>query len=156
MSSLGEECRNDEVLQAALRLFGSVPYCGFAYLEMKKDVRSGGLFAIEANIGRPTGRSAIAEAGGVELVQTAYCDALGLPLPEARIQRYGNAKWIYFARDVVSAWYYHRQGELTVRDWLRSLRGLRMDAVFSRRDPLPFVLDSISGFARVIRREPRE
>lgn len=156
MSSLGVECRNDEVLDAALRLFASVPYRGFAYLEMKRDARSGRHFAIEANIGRPTGRSPIAEAGGVELHFTAYCDALGLPLPRARVQRYGRAKWIYFARDAVSAWYYRRHGELTIREWLRSLRGVRADAVFSLRDPLPFVLDSAEGLRRVLRREPIE
>jgi D-aspartate ligase len=156
MSSLGEECRNDEVLEAALALFASVPYRGFAYLEMKQDARSGRHFAIEANIGRPTGRSAIAEAGGVELVHTAYCDALGLPLPDARVQRYGDAKWIYFGRDLVSAWYYHRRGELTVREWWRSIQGLEMDAVFSRTDPLPFVLDALSGLWRVVRRQPRD
>jgi D-aspartate ligase len=154
MSSLGVECRNDAVLEAALTLFGSVPYRGLAYLEVKQDARSARHFAIEANIGRPTGRSAIAEAGGVELVYTAYCDALGLPLPTARVQRYGGAKWIYFGRDLASAWYYHRRGELTLQEWWRSIRGVRMDAVFSRTDPLPFVLDSLSGFVRVFRREP--
>jgi predicted ATP-grasp superfamily ATP-dependent carboligase len=154
MSSLGVECRNDAVLEAALTLFGSVPYRGLAYLEVKQDVRNGRHFAIEANIGRPTGRSAIAEAGGVELIYTAYCDALGLPLPTARVQHYGGAKWIYFARDFASAWYYHRRGKLTLREWRRSIRGVRMDAVFSRTDPVPFILDSLSGLVRVLRREP--
>ena len=154
MSSLGVECRNDEVLQAALRLFASVPYRGFAYLEMKVDLRTGQHYAIEANIGRPTGRSPIAEAGGVELHYTAYCDALGIPLPRARVQRYGEAKWIYFAKDVVSALYYRRRGELTLREWWHSIQGVRADAVFSWRDPLPFVLDGMSGLASVLRREP--
>jgi D-aspartate ligase len=154
MSSLGLECRNDDVLETALKLFGSVPYRGFAYLEMKRDARTGRHFAIEANIGRPTGRSPIAEVGGVELVYTAYCDALSLPLPRARVQHYGEARWIYLARDLVSAWYYHRRGELTVREWWRSIQGIRMDAVFSWSDPLPFILDSLSGFVRILRREP--
>jgi D-aspartate ligase len=156
MSSLGLECRNDDVLNAALKLFGSVPYRGFAYLELKQDALTGRHYAIEANIGRPTGRSPIAEAGGVEFVYTAYCDALGLPLPSARVQRYGDAKWIYFARDLVSAWYYHRRGELTLREWWRSVRGVRADAVFSWSDPLPFVLDSLSGFTRVLHRRPAD
>ena len=153
MSSLGVECRNDEVLDAALRLFASVPYRGYAYLEMKRDARSGRHYAIEANIGRPTGRMPIAEAGGVELHYTAYCDALGLPLPRERLQEYGRAKWMYFARDAVSAWYYHGREELTLREWIRSLRGVRADAVFSWHDPLPFVLDAWSGLLRVLRRE---
>jgi predicted ATP-grasp superfamily ATP-dependent carboligase len=41
MSSLGVECRNDVVLETALRLFASVPYRGFAYLEMKRDAQTG-------------------------------------------------------------------------------------------------------------------
>ncbi len=153
MSSLGVECRNDEVLDAALRIFASVPYRGFAYLEMKRDARSGKHYAIEANIGRPTGRSPIAEAGGVEFHYTGYCDALGVSLPRERVQRYGRAKWIYFARDAVSAWYYHRRGELTLREWSRSLRGIRADAVFSWRDPLPFILDAWAGLRRVVGRD---
>ncbi len=83
-SASGEECRNDEVLDTTVRLFGDVGFHGLAYLEMKRDVRTGRLMIIEPNVGRPTGRSAIAEAGGVELVYTAYCDAAGLPLPDAR------------------------------------------------------------------------
>ncbi len=154
MSSMGVECRNDVVLETALRLFASVPYRGFAYLEMKRDERTGQHYAIEANIGRPTGRSPIAEAGGVELHYTAYCDALGLPLPNERVQRYGRAKWIYLAHDVASAWYYYRHGEITIAEWLRSLRGIRADAVFSWRDPLPFVLDWWSGFRHFVSRGP--
>jgi predicted ATP-grasp superfamily ATP-dependent carboligase len=61
---------------------------------------------------------------------------------------------MYFARDAASAWYYHRNGQITLRTWLRSLRGVKTDAVFAWRDPLPFVLDSWSGLARTIRREP--
>jgi predicted ATP-grasp superfamily ATP-dependent carboligase len=80
-SCLGEECRNDVVLEETLRLFGGVRYCGLGYVEMKRDERTGKHFFIEANVGRPTGRSAIAEAGGVELLYAMYCDAVGYPLP---------------------------------------------------------------------------
>ena len=80
-SASGEECRNDEVLDTTIRLFGGLGYRGLAYLEMKRDIRTGKLWIVEPNVGRPTGRSAIAEAGGVELVLTAYCDAARLPLP---------------------------------------------------------------------------
>ncbi|MGI9309148.1 MAG: carboxylate--amine ligase, partial [Gammaproteobacteria bacterium] len=69
-SSLGEECRNDEVLSESLRLFASVDYTGLGYVEFKLDERTGEYYVIEPNIGRPTGRSGIAEAGGVELIYT--------------------------------------------------------------------------------------
>jgi predicted ATP-grasp superfamily ATP-dependent carboligase len=137
-SCLGEECRNDVVLEASIRLFQEVRYRGLGYVEMKRDERTGNHFIIEPNIGRPTGRSAIAEAGGVELLYAAYCDTVGWPLPANLEQKYGRVKWIYLRRDIQSALYYWRRGELTLKEWWRSWRGQKTDAVFSWTDPAPF------------------
>ncbi len=140
-SCLGEECRNDTVLAETLRLFGSVGFVGLGYLEMKRDARCGRHFIVEPNIGRPTGRSAIAEAGGVELLYTQYCDAAGLPLPENRQQHYGGVKWMDVRKDLQSAAYYWRRGELTFGEWWQSVRGRKAHAFFSWRDPGPFIGD---------------
>lgn len=140
-SSSGIECRDDYVLGETLRLFRSVGFRGLGYLEMKRDARTGRYFVIEPNIGRPTGRSAIAEAGGVELLYTMYCDALGWPLPARREQKYEGVKWIHLRRDFQAAFYYWRKGELTVREWGRSWRGKKAFALFSRKDPGPFLQD---------------
>ncbi len=154
-SCLGEECRNDEVLRETIRLFSAVGYRGLGYLEMKRDARTGRHYIIEPNVGRPTGRSPIAEAGGVELLYTMYCDALGEPLPEEREQRYGDAKWIYLRRDLQSALYHWRRGELTLGDWLRSLRGPKVDALFSWSDPGPFIGDLTRSARLYLNREER-
>ncbi|MGH2698548.1 MAG: carboxylate--amine ligase [Actinomycetota bacterium] len=148
-SSLGEECRNEIVLETTLRLFGDARFRGLGYLEMKQDRRTGRHVIIEPNIGRPTGRSAIAEIGGVELLFTKYCDSVGLPLPENREQKYRGAKWIYLRHDFQSALYYWRRKELTLREWRRSWRGCRRDAVFEWRDPAPFFLDLWSTARRL-------
>jgi predicted ATP-grasp superfamily ATP-dependent carboligase len=140
-SCLGEEIRNDEVLQETLNLFDSVGYRGLGYVEIKKDSSNGKYYIMEPNIGRPTGRSAIAEAGGVDLLYTMYCDALGRPLPDNRFQKYGNVKWIHFRRDLQSAVYYWRRGELTFGDWWRSVRGRKVDALFAWNDLGPFLGD---------------
>ena len=140
-SCLGEEVRNDVVLETTLDLFQRLGYRGLGYLEMKRDVRTGKHYIIEANVGRPTGRSAIAEAGGVPLLYTAYCDSMGLPLPENREQQYSGAKWIDLRHDFQSAWTYWRRGQLTLGDWVASVRGRKGYAVFSLRDPLPFLAD---------------
>jgi D-aspartate ligase len=140
-SASGEECRNDEVLDTTRKLFGGLGYRGLAYLEMKRDVRTGTLWIVEPNVGRPTGRSAIAEAGGVELVFTAYCDAAGLPLPRAREQRYGDAKWVDLRRDLQAAMVARRRGSLTLREWAMWVRGPKAHAIWSQRDPAPFLVD---------------
>lgn len=140
-SSLGEECRNDVVLQHTLDLFGGVGYRGLGYVEMKRDARTGELYIIEPNIGRPTGRSSIAEAGGVDLHYAAYCDMAGLTLPPNLRQRYRGAKWIYLRHDLQAALWYWRRGELSIGGWWRSMKGRKAEAVISWRDPKPFVAD---------------
>lgn len=142
-SSLGEEVRNDEVREIALALFASVAYRGLGYVELKRDAETGRHMIIEPNIGRPTGRSAIAERGGVELVYSAYRDALGEPLPESTEQGYRGVKWIYWRHDLQSAIVHARRGELGVGGWLRSVRGPKIEAVGSLRDPAPFFADLI-------------
>jgi len=141
-SASGEECRNDEVRDTTVSLFSSLGYRGLAYLEMKRDVRTGGLVIIEPNVGRPTGRSAIAEAGGVELLHTAYCDIAGLPLPEAREQRYVGAKWVDLRRDLQAAVVARREGTFSLAGWVSwMLDGRKAHAIWSARDPKPFLVD---------------
>ena len=105
---------------------------------MKRDEQSGKYFIIEPNVGRPTGRSATAEANGVELIYTMYCDAVGWTLPTNREQKEGDVKWIYLRQDFQSALSSWLHGELTLREWWRSLRGRKWDAVFSSTDQAPF------------------
>jgi D-aspartate ligase len=151
-SCLGEECRNDEVLRLTRQTFDAAGFRGLGYLEVKRDARTGRHAVIEANVGRPTGRSAIAEAGGVELLYTMYCDTLGLPLPEHLDQRYGSAKWIFWRQDIRSALYYWRRGELSLADWARSWRGRKTDAVLAWSDPGPFLADLAHGLLSMTRR----
>ena len=140
-SCLGEECRNDEVLDITVRLFRRLGFRGLAYLEVKRDERTGRHLIVEPNVGRPTGRSSIAEAGGVDLHLAMYRDALGLEPPPNIRQRYGGARWIFFRRDLQSAVHEVRAGHLTVGGYLRSMRGRTREALFTWRDPGPFVWD---------------
>ena len=87
------------------------------------------------------GECDMAVGGGVDLVLTAFCDAAGLPLPASRQQRYGDAKWLDLRRDVQAAVVARRRGTLTLRDWLRWVRGPTAHAIWSPRDPRPFVVD---------------
>ena len=144
-ASLSQEVRDDEALEVTTRMFTSLGYRGLAYLELKRDAVTGELAIIEPNLGRPTGRSALAEHGGVELLMTAYADALGLPLPERRAQTYRGARWIYWRHDLQASALRMWRRELGVGAWLRSLRGSPVEAVGSLRDPVPFILDGVGA-----------
>ena len=151
-SSLGEECRDDTVLAETVRLFRKVGYRGIGYVEMKRDSRTGAYYIIEPNVGRPGLRSAIAEAGGVALLYAKYCHAVGWPLPPNLRQTYRGVKWIYWRRDIQSALSYWWRGQLTLGQWWRSCRGRKVSAVFSWRDPAPFMNDLGRAVPKIGRR----
>ena len=150
-SALGEEVREDDVLAETIRVFQTAGFHGLGYLEMKRDDRTGRLYIIEPNVGRATGRSAIAEAGGVELLQTMYCDMLGLPLPAGREQRYSGVKWIHLRWEVQAAALQWWNGSLGLREWWRDRQGPKVYAVFSWSDPLPFWLDTVNATRKAVR-----
>jgi predicted ATP-grasp superfamily ATP-dependent carboligase len=149
-SSLGVEVLDDTVLETTIELFQGIGYRGLGYVEMKRDSRTGNYYIIEPNIGRPTGRSAIAEGGNVELLYTMYCDLLERPLPPNRQQQYRETRWVYLRHDFQSAFYYWRRGELSLGDWWRSWQGSKVYAVFSWRDPAPFLADLGQSAALVL------
>jgi D-aspartate ligase len=66
---------------------------------------------------------------------------VGLPLPANRTQKYTGARWVDLRHDFQSAFYYWRRGRLTLWQWFRSLRGRKAHAIFSWRDPVPFLCD---------------
>lgn len=142
-SSLGEEVRDDTVREIAIRLLQGVRYRGLMYVEVKRDRVTGEALIVEPNVGRPTGRSAIAERGGVELLLSAYRDALGEPLPDAVVQTYQGVKWIYWRNDLQAALVAMSRGRLTPLAWWRSVRGPKWEAVWDPRDPRPFVADVV-------------
>lgn len=141
---LGQGCSavsyvDHEVEKAAVEFYEQTGLVGFGYLELKRDPESGRLYAIEPNVGRPTGRSALAEACGVELHLSLYCAAIGAEPPARRMQTGEGVKWVHELRDLQSAVHYMRQGRLSLREWFSSLRGRKVGAILSWRDPVPFL-----------------
>jgi predicted ATP-grasp superfamily ATP-dependent carboligase len=46
----------------------------------------------------------------------------------------------------MSAFYYWKNGELTIRDWYKSIKGKKFYAVYSLKDPLPFIAEIGTAF----------
>jgi hypothetical protein len=121
------------------RASGSGGGTGSRYLEMKRDAASGDYLIIEPTISRPTGRAALAEGSGAELLYTMSCDMVGRAPPEARTQEFRGVEWVHPLRVLHASAHHRRRGELTFRDWWRSIRGPKVFAIVLRRDPRPFL-----------------
>jgi len=143
----GQGCSSESVIDESvkkymLRLFSGIGYYGLGYVEMKRDEKTGQYYMIEPNIGRPTGRSAAAEASGVELIYTMYCDVLGWPLPENREQKNKGAKWFFLQKDLQAGLSAFLNGQLDLGVWFRTMRGDKTYALFSLKDPKPFIFSA--------------
>lgn len=114
-------------------------------MEFKRESPTGRLVAIEPNVGRPTGRSTLAEASQVELHAALCRDVLVLSMARLPEQSDG-VKWIHLLGDFQSTFHHLRRGELDLRDWLESVRGRKVHAVFRLGIPylssIPWVLAS--------------
>lgn len=134
---------NTAITEQTLAFFRQVGYRGLGYIEFKRDNRSGEYLIIEPNIGRPTGRSAMADASGVPLLHSMYCDAAGIPTESAEVESSSSPplKWVHLRRDLQAAIHAWRRGELTVGGWLTSLRGPKILAVANWKDRSPFMAE---------------
>jgi predicted ATP-grasp superfamily ATP-dependent carboligase len=79
-----------------------------------------------------------------------YCDALSLPIPPNSANKSGGIKWISLQRDIMAASEYYVRGELSFKDWLKSVKGVKTFAVFSIHDPLPFIFDFCELLKQII------
>jgi predicted ATP-grasp superfamily ATP-dependent carboligase len=87
---------------------------------------------------------------------TAYC-GINLPLmqyldltgqaPAPRRETSQGVKWLESIADFKAFKQYHQRGELTFKDWLKSLWGAKVFALFAWDDPLPFLVARKFGLA---------
>jgi D-aspartate ligase len=140
VGTLSTEVREDELVEIGLRILQELGYVGSGSMQFKRDKRSGDFFIIEMNTRFALG-APLFEASGIAATLSHYCLAAGLPLPQNRSVTQRGRKWICWKRDLASAFVHWRRGDLTVSQWLNSLRGRKRSADFHLRDPMPLLAD---------------
>jgi predicted ATP-grasp superfamily ATP-dependent carboligase len=123
-----------ELEELALRFLRSIDYYGLVELEFKQDRASGSYKLLDVNA-RTWGYHTLGAAAGVDFPYLLYLDQLGRTLPKVRAR--SGVRWIRLVTDVPNAARDIRAGTVDVRGYLRTLRGVDTEAVFSARDPLP-------------------
>ncbi|HPD13624.1 MAG TPA: hypothetical protein PLE19_01650 [Planctomycetota bacterium] len=136
-ASFAESIDDPRLTDATLRLLRAVNYRGLGGVEFKLDPRDNTYKLIEFNV-RFGLWDALGARCGVNLAHMAWRDAQGLPV-EPRLRGRPGVKWVSIQRDLSAFRLYRRQGKLTTRQWLRSLAGEKMWAVFAWDDLRPFL-----------------
>jgi len=134
MTSLGICQRNDVVAKTTKEFVQALGYRGILDIGYRYDARDGQYKVLDVNprIGA-TFRLFVAD-NGIDVARALYLDLTGQVIPPSK-QREGR-KW-FVESDFKSCFDYYREGSLTFRQWLRSLRGIEEAGYFAWDDLAP-------------------
>ena len=116
------------------RFLEAIDYYGLVELEYKLDPRDGEFKLLDVNA-RTWGYHSIGRVAGVDFPYLLFLDQLGHDVSPVRARP--GVRWIRWATDIPNALVDIRSGTVATRSYLRSLRGVEVEAVFSWSDPLP-------------------
>lgn len=143
-------CHDDTVVEQSIRLLQGIGYHGIGGVEYKHDPRTGRYELLEINA-RAVNTVGIAEACGVNLPYIAYKDMAEGKVEKATSWEEGVV-WLWLSLDFRAAMDMRKAGRLTVADWLGSLRGKRVHAVFAADDMMPAAKYYPAAFGRGLRK----
>lgn len=116
----------------------AIDYYGLVELEFKLDPRDGQYKLLDVNA-RTWGYHTIGSAAGVDFPYLVYADQLGLGVE--RCCATAGIRWVRLVTDLCTAAVELAHGRLGLRAYARSLAGSDVESVFSRRDPLPWLME---------------
>lgn len=122
----------------AERFLKAINFHGLVEVEFKRDPRDAEYKLLDVNA-RTWGYHSIGSACGIDFPYLAFADQLGLGTEQIRAP--AGIGWLRLLTDVPTALSDLAHGSLSLSAYLRSLRTARVDAVFSWRDPLPFLAE---------------
>jgi len=125
--------------EPSIRFLRGIDYYGLVELEFMLDARDNTYKLLDVNA-RTWGYHTLGAAAGVDFPWLLFMDQTDAPVPRDVRARTG-VRWIRLATDVPTAALEIAAGRLTPRGYLRSLRGISTEAVFSGDDPLPAIAE---------------
>ena len=135
MTSLGICVDNPPVRALAAKLMKATGYQGPLDCGFRHDLRDGKYKLLDVNPRVGASFRLFVSDNDVDVVRVMYLDLTGQAVPAWKPVR--GRKWLAENSDLVSASIYWRNGELRVRDWLRSFSGVRETAWLATDDPRP-------------------
>ncbi len=137
-STFAETVDIPEIRDAAEKFLRAIDYYGIGEVEFMMDTRDGRYKLIEVNP-RIWGWHTLAIAAGVDLPYYLYQDAVGeeVSLPKS----VKHLKWVRMTTDLPTVFQEIMKGRVKLGEYLASMRGEKVFAVFSKDDPVPFFVE---------------
>jgi predicted ATP-grasp superfamily ATP-dependent carboligase len=148
-STYVETLESPELETMSIRLLREIDYYGLVEVEYKLDPRDGRFKLLDINA-RAWGYHSVGYAAGVDFPYLVYADQLGETLPAFR--GIAGMHWVRLLTDAPTALMELRAGTLSWRAYLASLGRARVEAVFSFKDPVPWLAELALAPYLVIKR----
>jgi D-aspartate ligase len=136
-ATFARSIRVEDCLKHSEPLLRALDYTGICEVEYLRDPRDGQYKLIEINP-RTWLWVGLARACGVDFAMMVYRYLNGMSLPLIKNQK-TELKWINFVTDTYISFVSIVGKKLNILDYLKSFRGETVWAVFSTRDPVPFL-----------------
>jgi D-aspartate ligase len=149
-TTLGRCVENQELRRQAEELFKRINYRGIMDLDYRLDRRDGRYKLLDFNPRVGAQFRLFVDEAGIDVVRALHLDLTGRAVP--RSSQVEGRRFMAEHYDALAGWAYHRDGGLTLRGWLRSVRHVEELAWFHRDDVWPFVIMSLRFMFRGIER----
>jgi D-aspartate ligase len=136
-STYVETVEEPRVVEPSVRLLAAMRFTGLVEIEFKRDYRDGKFKVIDMNP-RVWGWHSLCRRAGVDFPYLAWQLVRGEPVLEAH--GHAGERWMRLGADLPMAIKEILNGRLSLRSYLRSLRGPMECAVFAWDDPMPGLL----------------
>jgi D-aspartate ligase len=127
-----------EIEEPSRALLEHLRYTGLVEVEYKRDPRDGKCKLLDVNP-RVWGWHTLCARAGVDFTYLAWRLARGESLPASTAR--AGVRWSRLSTDLPTVAREIRRGRMSVRDYVRSLRGPRERAIFASDDPLPGLVE---------------
>jgi predicted ATP-grasp superfamily ATP-dependent carboligase len=133
-STFVKTVEQSELAAPSERFLHEIDYYGLAELEYKLDEADGQFKLLDVNT-RTWGYHSVGYVAGVDFPLLLQLDQLGIDVAEAQAR--SGISWVRLITDLPTAAPELLRRRLAFRDYVRSLRGIRTEAVFARDDLKP-------------------
>jgi predicted ATP-grasp superfamily ATP-dependent carboligase len=172
LTTFGRAVRNERLVVEVSQMLAKLGYRGIVDLDLRWDAREDQYKLLDFNPRIGAQFRLFENASGLDVARAAYLDLTRQPAPAEGLddgidsvpfhrpdQGAAGRRFLVENYDVLAAIRYRRLGELDLRSWARSLRGVDETAWFARDDLVPFGLMCLRlGWRlleRLLHRRPR-
>ena len=142
VTSLGICLQNETVHNTTIEFMKATGYHGILDIGFRYDQRDKKYKVLDVNPRIGCTFRLFTATNGMDVARALYLDTTGQPVPISQAAE--GRKWIVEDFDLFSALRSKTEHGLTLKDWVRSLRGVQEAACFSLDDPLPFLVMGVA------------